>query len=54
MIAMAAKAAQEARKPIGVCGALGADPDAIPILVGLGITDLSVVPFLLLEPSPEA
>jgi multiphosphoryl transfer protein len=44
LIAMAARAASEARKPIGVCGALGADPDAIPILVGLGITDLSVVP----------
>ena len=44
LIAMAARAANEARKPIGVCGALGADPDAIPILVGLGITDLSVVP----------
>lgn len=30
------------RRPIGVCGGLAAVPDAIPILLGLGVTELSV------------
>jgi phosphocarrier protein len=28
--------------PVGVCGGLAADPLAVPILVGLGVTSLSV------------
>jgi phosphoenolpyruvate-protein phosphotransferase len=31
-------------KWLGVCGALGGDPVAVPLLVGLGVTELSVDP----------
>jgi phosphocarrier protein FPr len=31
-------------KWVGVCGALGGDPVAVPLLVGLGVTELSVDP----------
>jgi phosphoenolpyruvate-protein kinase (PTS system EI component) len=34
-------------KPVAVCGALAADPLAVPVLVGLGVTELSVVPVAL-------
>ena len=30
--------------PVGVCGGLAADPLAVPILIGLGVTELSVPP----------
>ncbi len=30
--------------PVGVCGGLAADPLAVPILLGLGVTELSVPP----------
>ena len=30
--------------PVGVCGEMGADPEAIPLLVGLGVDSLSVNP----------
>jgi phosphocarrier protein FPr/phosphocarrier protein len=33
----------------GICGGLGADPDAIPLLIGLGISELSVSPAALAE-----
>lgn len=36
------RAAHQAGKWVGVCGELGADPQAIPILVGLGVDELSV------------
>lgn len=36
------QAAHQAGKWVGVCGELGADPQAIPILVGLGVDELSV------------
>jgi multiphosphoryl transfer protein len=29
---------------VGVCGELGADPLAVPVLVGLGVSELSVNP----------
>ena len=35
-------AAHEKGKWVGVCGELGADPQAVPILVGLGVDELSV------------
>ena len=36
------EAAHAAGKWVGVCGELGADPQAIPILLGLGVDELSV------------
>ena len=36
------QAAHKAGKWVGVCGELGADPEAVPILVGLGVDELSV------------
>jgi phosphocarrier protein FPr/phosphocarrier protein len=42
LIAKTAEAAQLAGKPVGVCGALGADPLAAPVLLGLGIAEFSV------------
>ena len=31
-------------RPVGVCGGAAADPDAVPVLIGLGVTELSMVP----------
>lgn len=42
LIARTAEAAHAAGKWVGVCGELGADPLALPILVGLGVDELSV------------
>lgn len=42
LIRMAAAGA--AGLPVGVCGALASDPAAVPILIGLGATELSVTP----------
>jgi phosphoenolpyruvate-protein phosphotransferase len=30
--------------PVAVCGGLASDPEAVPLLLGLGVTELSVVP----------
>lgn len=43
-IAMVCKAAAAKDIPVSVCGALGADPIAVPLLVGMGIKHLSVAP----------
>jgi phosphocarrier protein FPr len=42
LISMTVKAAHECGKWVGVCSELGADPQAGPILVGLGVDELSV------------
>ncbi len=42
LIDMTVTAAHGAGKRVGVCGELAADPVAIPILVGLGVDELSV------------
>jgi phosphocarrier protein FPr len=42
LIEMTAQAAHAHGKWVGLCGELGADPVAVPILVGLGIDELSV------------
>ena len=44
IIGLAADAAAKAGRPVGVCGAIAADPLAAPILVGLGARSLSVPP----------
>jgi phosphoenolpyruvate-protein phosphotransferase len=35
--------------PVAVCGGLASDPVAVPVLLGLGVTELSVVPTLIPE-----
>jgi phosphocarrier protein FPr len=42
LIALAAKAAHDAGRWIGVCGGMASDPQAVPILLGLGVDELSV------------
>jgi len=42
LIGMAARAANQHGKWCGICGSMAGDPQAIPILIGLGITELSV------------
>lgn len=42
LIAHTVKGAQPASKPVGVCGGIASDPVAVPILIGIGVTELSV------------
>ena len=44
LIRGAAEAAEAHGKWVGVCGELGSDPLAVPVLVGLGVSELSVNP----------
>ena len=44
LIKAAVQGAEKHGKWVGVCGALGGDPVAVPLLVGLGVTELSVDP----------
>jgi phosphocarrier protein FPr len=44
LIAAAVQGADKHGKWVGVCGALAGDPLAMPLLVGLGVTELSVDP----------
>jgi phosphocarrier protein FPr/phosphocarrier protein len=44
LIAAAGMAADRAGKLVAVCGGVAADPTAVPILLGLGVRELSVVP----------
>jgi phosphocarrier protein FPr len=41
LIGMTAKAANNAGKWAGICGGVASDPQAVPILIGLGIKELS-------------
>ncbi len=41
--------ARAAGKPVAVCGEIAGDPGFIPLLVGMGLTDLSMNPIALLE-----
>ena len=42
LIERTARAAADAGKPVAVCGEVAGDPAAIPLLLGLGITELSM------------
>jgi phosphocarrier protein FPr len=42
LIAHTVKGAQPAGKPVGVCGGIASDPAAVPLLIGIGVNELSV------------
>lgn len=46
LIAMTVDAGEENDKLVAVCGGLASEPAAVPILIGLGVRELSVVPTL--------
>lgn len=46
LIAMTVDAANEHDRLVAVCGGLASEPAAVPILIGLGVRELSVVPTL--------
>lgn len=47
LIGMAADAGGRLEKMVAVCGGLASDPAAVPILLGLGVRELSVVPSMI-------
>jgi phosphoenolpyruvate-protein kinase (PTS system EI component) len=49
LIRTSATAARAAGRPIAVCGGLASDPLAAPLLVGLGVDELSAVPSVIPE-----
>lgn len=44
LIGLVGAAGRAAGKPVGVCGEAGGDPALAPVLVGLGVTSLSMTP----------
>jgi len=44
LIGLAAEGGAGARIPVAVCGGMAGDPLAVPLLLGLGVTELSMVP----------
>ena len=44
MIQATCDGAAKHQRPVGVCGGAAGDPQAVPILIGLGVTELSMVP----------
>jgi phosphocarrier protein FPr/phosphocarrier protein len=44
LIRAVCEAAARHRRTVAVCGGLASDPDAVPLLIGLGVTELSAVP----------
>ena len=42
LIAHTVKGAEPLGKPVGVCGGIASDPAAVPILIGLGVSELSL------------
>jgi len=47
LIAMTCEAASKHQRLIAVCGGLASDPTAVPVLLGLGVGELSVVPSMI-------
>ena len=43
-ISQVASVGSKAGKPVGICGEMASEPFIIPLLVGLGITNLSMIP----------
>lgn len=48
-IAQVAAAGRAANKPVSVCGEMASEPLAVPLLVGLGISSLSMIPSAILR-----
>jgi phosphocarrier protein FPr/phosphocarrier protein len=46
LIAMTVTAAEKHSRLVAVCGGLASEPAAVPVLIGLGVRELSVVPTL--------
>lgn len=46
LIALAVEGAATARRPVSVCGSVAGDPCAVPLLIGLGVDELSMNPEL--------
>lgn len=44
LIALVAAAGELHGKPVSLCGALGSEPEALPILLGLGVHEISAAP----------
>lgn len=44
LIALVGRAGEAAGRTVAVCGGVAADPAAVPLLLGLGIRELSIVP----------
>jgi phosphoenolpyruvate-protein kinase (PTS system EI component) len=44
LIGGAVRGAARHQRPVAVCGALASDLEAVPLLIGLGVTELSVAP----------
>ena len=49
LIRMAAAAGRAASRPVAVCGGLASDPAAAPLLIGLGVNELSAVSSMIPE-----
>jgi phosphotransferase system enzyme I (PtsI) len=49
LIRMVVESVKNVKMPITICGEIASYTEAIPILIGLGITELSVTPALVLE-----
>ena len=49
LIASTTSAARARSRPVAVCGGLASDPLAVPVLIGLGVQELSVVPSAVAE-----
>jgi len=49
MIRLTCEGAAEHGRPVGICGGVAGDPDAVALLIGLGVTELSMVPTMIPE-----
>lgn len=49
LLALVIENAERAKKPVSLCGELAGDPRYLPLLLSLGLTELSVHPGVLLD-----